>query len=127
MNTSYSTEYPGINQAAFDLIVHNAQTLLTYIYAHRDQKPYDQAEIRIGLAIKILIKSDRDSYDSQLLEPIIEDLENLLADKAYLAQFSNPKLKHEYLSKQLVLISKFKQLDDTISLNTLSIRGLGLP
>ena len=114
----YSTDIDGINEASFRLILDNAEHLIRYIYEHANSRPYDDAEISVGLAIKILIKSN-ETYSSELLQPIVDDLEDLINDNEYLDNFDDPISKKEALCKQLSLINKFMELDETISLNTL--------
>ena len=107
----HSTSTKGIESAGFDLIVQNAEHLIEYIYSHTDTAPYSNVEIRVGLVVKILIKSNR-NYSQDLLKPVINDIEELLS-----LNIDNPK-RHEGLSMELQLLNKFQELDDSISLNT---------
>lgn len=118
MTDLYSTEIDGIGKAAFQLVVDNASHLIKYIYDNKNTKPYSDPEIRVGLVIKILIKSDT-SYATGLLKPVIDDLEYLLSDREYLQKFKDPVAKREALSKELSLLNRFLELDETMSLNTL--------
>ena len=113
----YSTEVKNIDRASFDLIVQNAETLIKYIYNHKQTDPYNRPEIRVGLVIKILLKSN-ENYGSELIQPVIEDIEMMMEDKEYLASYDDSEERHLSLSKELSLLNKFKELDDTISLNT---------
>ncbi len=113
----YSTNVKNIKSASFDLIVQNAQTLIKYIYANKETSPYDVVEVRVGLVIKILLKS-QENYESELLQPVIEDIENMMEDDEYLKASGNSEERHLALSKELSLLNKFQELDDTITLNT---------
>ena len=113
----HSTDVKGMDTAGFDLIVQNAVVLIKYIYQHTDISPYDNPEIRVGLVIKILLKSNT-NYDSDLLVPVIEDVEKMMENKEYLQKTGNEVEKHIALSKELSLLNKFQELDDTLSLNT---------
>ena len=122
----YSTNVEGINDASFNWNVSNAEHLIAYIYSNKDEQPYNNPEIRIGLVIKILIKSNQ-NYSSDILQPVVDDLENLVNDTDYLNSFDDPISKKEALSKELSLINKYMELDETISLNTLHylpVRGV---
>ncbi len=111
----HSTSIKGIESAGFDLVVQNAEHLINYIYTHTDNAPYSNAEIRVGLVVKILIKSNR-NYPQDLLQPVINDIEELLTEN-----IDNPD-RHEGLSMELQLLNKFKELDDSISLNSIQLR-----
>jgi len=111
---------PGINHASFDLILRNAEHLINYIYQNKDSVPYNKPEVRVGLVIKILIKSDDISYSSDLLQPVINDLEQLFDDDEYINTFDDPVQKKRALSQELSLINRFIELDETMTLNSLN-------
>ena len=114
----FSTDVEGIREAGFDLMVQNAEHLIKFIYQNTDKSPYDSPEVRIGLVIKILIRSNT-NYTADLLQPVVDDMQNLLSDQDYLCKFDDPSERRNALSKELTLINKFMELDETISLNTL--------
>lgn len=114
----FSTDVEGIREAGFDLMVQNAEHLIKFIYQNTDKSPYDNPEVRIGLVIKILIRSNT-NYTADLLQPVVDDMQNLLSDQDYLCKFDDPSERRNALSKELTLINKFMELDETISLNTL--------
>lgn len=121
----YSVDTPGIKQASACLLLENADHLIRFIYANTDRPPYDKPELRVGLSIKILIKSSNQGYSGDLLDPVLADLQELLTNEEYLKQFKDPIARREALSKELSLINKFKELDETISLNTMhGMQGL---
>jgi hypothetical protein len=113
---------PGIKDASFSLIVDNAEQLIEFIYNHKDVVPYNKREIRVGLAIKVLLKGSH-HYSSSLISPIIDDLENMLYDDDYLNSFDDPEKKRVAISSELSLMNKYVKLDDTITLNTVENRG----
>ena len=115
MNYGFSTEVPKLEIASAQLIIDNAATLIMYIY--NNKKKYTDPEIRVGLTIKILLKVES-CFDIDLLKPVINDIEYLLTNETYLNLFSNPALIKECLYKELLLINKYMELSETISLNT---------
>jgi len=112
----FSSERPDIEKYANILLIDNAQNLINYIYQNTTSDPYTNPEIRIGLAIKILLKTDN-YFDIVVLQPIINDIEFLMNNEEYLAEFSNPEERLQNLTNELILINKYKELSDTISLN----------
>jgi hypothetical protein len=118
MNYGYSTETRGIDAASNELIIENSEHLIAYIYSNKEKMRYSDPEIRIGLSLKILLKTEK-CFERDLLLPIIEDIEYLLSNKGYLSLFNNPELRKEGLSKELMLVNKYIELSDTITLNRL--------
>lgn len=112
----FSSEKPNIDKYSSQLLIDNAQNLITYIYNHVDEEPYSNAETRVGLAIKILLKTNS-CFDIIVLQPIIVDIENLMNDNEYLDTFENPEERVKNLTSELILVNKYKELSDTISLN----------
>jgi hypothetical protein len=110
MSLQHSTQVKGIESAGFDLIVQNAEHLIGYIYNHTNTRPYSDPEIRLGLVVKILLKSNT-NYSRDLLQPVIDDIETLMSE-------TEDPVRHTGLSMELSLLSKFLELDDSISLNT---------
>ena len=109
----HSTMVKGIGNAGFDLIVRNAEHLIKYIYNHVNTAPYSSPEIRVGLVVKILLRSN-ETYCKDLLQPVIDDISTLMSQSS---SSSNPE-RHKGLSMELSLVNKFIELDDSISLNT---------
>ena len=117
----FSVNTAGIKDASFDLIVLNAEHLISSIYANRMHPPYNRREIRVGLVIKILLRSTR-NYSGELLQPVIDDLENMLSDENYIKK-NGGQMKRSAISKELSLLRRFVECDDAISLNTLQNRA----
>ena len=112
----FSSENPEVEKASGNLILENANYLLQYIYSNLDKEPYNNPEIRIGLALKIILKTNI-TYESNIMQPIIDDIEFLLNDEDYLNKFKNPGKRRAKLDSELLLINKYIELSDTISLN----------
>ena len=113
----YSTDnVQEIEHARIKLLEDNSENLISFIYENKNMVPYNNPEIRIGLSIKILLKIDK-CFDINLINKIINDIEELLNDKTYLNNFVNPEERRNYLEKELILINKYIELSDTISLN----------
>ena len=75
-----------VNLATNDLIGHNAEHLITYIYNHLEHPPYNKVEVRIGLVVKILLKATENNedgnckiIDSSILAPVIDDVTGLIS------------------------------------------------
>lgn len=77
---------------------------------------YDSPEIRIGLSIRILVKSNC-GFDEDLINLILRDIETLRHDTDYLLSFPDPKARREALDEEYALVQGYIDLDDTISLN----------
>lgn len=123
---SYSTDSEGIDRASSTLIVENAEHLISHIYENQSTPPYNKPATRVGLVIKILIKSNS-SYPADLLQPVIDDIQAMLADSKYLSRCHHAEERKNALAKELSLVNKFIEFDDTVSLNTLSdVRVTGM-
>lgn len=123
---SYSTDSEGIDRASSTLIVENAEHLIAYVYENKSTAPYNKPATRVGLVIKILVKSNT-SYPADLLQPVIDDIQSMLTDSKYLSNCHNPQERKNALAKELSLVNKFVEFDDTVSLNTLSdVRVAGM-
>ena len=118
----FSMNDPRIRDASFTLIVDCAEHLINFVYNNQHTSPYDKPEIRVGLAVKILLKSEQ-NYESKMIEPIICDLEDMLSNEEYVNSFPDPEAKRAAISSELTLMNKYVELDDTITLNTVEHRG----
>ena len=115
----YSSETDDLNNVANSLISQNAEHLIKYIYANRDNTPYNTPEIRIGLSIKILVNS-KQLYSPEILSSIVDDIQSLLTDEEHLKKFKTKQQRINALLQELSLINKLLDFDDTISLNILN-------
>lgn len=116
--TTYTVELENVKSATADLVANNAELLIRYIYDHREQVPYETAEVRVGLVMKTLLKATG-TYSSELMNQVIDDIKDLLNDRKYLQTFASPGERKAALNYELSFINKYIQLDDLISLNTL--------
>jgi len=73
-----------VQQASLFLISQHADTLIKYIYAHADESPFDDAETRVGVSEKVLIRlleyRDDATLDTETLTPVISDLKNMIKE-----------------------------------------------
>lgn len=115
-NPIYSVDSEAIEQASYDLVIRSSEYLIKCIYENQDI--YDRPEVRVGLVVKILVKSNN-NYSADLLHPVISDIETMLNDLDYLSTFEEPENRKMGLYKERTLINKFIEYDETISLNTL--------
>lgn len=107
----YSMNNRNIKDAATDLLNNNADYLINYIY----QQSY-APEVRIGLSIRILAKTNR-TYNDELINLILSDIEKLRNNTDYLLGFSDPKSRREALDEEYALVQGYIDMNDTISLN----------
>lgn len=115
-NYEFCSEAPSIDKYSNRLLIDNAQNLINYIYEHITEFPYNDPEIRVGLSIKILLKTDN-SFDVVILKPIITDIEYLINNEEYINKFENPEERLKNLTNELILVNKYIELSSTISLN----------
>jgi len=98
------------------LLSDNLVNLISYIYEHREQSPYDKPEIRVALASQMILSSNK-LVPHNLSAQIVRDIEQLRNDEQYLSQWKDPSLKRKTLMKELEMLRKHTEIDDTISLN----------
>lgn len=98
------------------LLNDNLLQLLEYIYEHQNTAPYNTPEIRVALAMQLIISS-RKQIPFQLTSRIAKDLEDLRKDDNYTNQWAVPSLKRKALSKELDILKTHTQIDETMSLN----------
>lgn len=114
---AYSTELNNVKDATADLVANNAGYLIEYIYNNKTTSPYNNAEVRVGLVIKTLLKASG-VFPSELMTQVVDDINDLVSDRDYLSQFNSPSERKSALQYELSFINKYIQLDDLISLNT---------
>jgi len=85
--------------------------LIGYIYAHKEEAPFNEPIVRVGLSMKTVLKAADGSVNSVALLPVIEDLRALLDGAA------NDR-ESEIYQMEIKFLYKCMQLDDLISLNT---------
>lgn len=110
LNKTHTFELPIVNRAVETLISENSETLISWIYQNTDRAPYNDPTVRVGLAIKILIKChDGVAGPAHLMQKILNDIVNILpgADAA----------DRSILIEEYRLVQKCTELDDLISLN----------
>jgi hypothetical protein len=107
MNTFNLAE---VNNATDMLIGQNAEYLINYIYEHQKIEPYVNPVIRIGLALKILLKSNKE-FTITTLSPTIDDLTLLINSSP------DSELRKTYID-ELKYVQSCTLNDDLISLNT---------
>ena len=73
-------------------------------------------EIRIGLSIRILAKTNK-YYDDNLVNLILNDIDYLRHNSDYLLSFKDPKARKAALDEEYALVQGYIDMDDTISLN----------
>ena len=111
----HTFELESVQSACLDLIAQNAEHLIGHIYSHIGQAPYNDQRIRVGLALKTLLRStdsgDTVIVNSEVLNPVIHDLTELLSK-------SSSSLERRMLTDELTFLERCTQLEELVSLNT---------
>ena len=110
----HTFELPVVHEATQDLISRNAEHLIKYIYDHKDQIPYNNKTVRVGLVLKTLLKSKDTSIDhisTQVVAPAISDLSELITA-------APTTVEKRILTDELKYLEQCTLLDELISLNT---------
>jgi hypothetical protein len=114
MEQYYSQDNTEIKEAEIRLINNNIEHLIDHIYKNKEL--FNSPEIRVGLVMKIIIRSDS-IFNSDVLQEVVEDLEFMLSNKEYLSKFKNPHARKTAVSEELSLVRKYIKVDETLSLN----------
>ncbi len=110
---THSFELPEVKEATLKLITDNAEHLINYIYSNKSIHPYNKSNVRVGLVIKTLLKTDSNisPIKSASIEPAINDLLELISET------KNPRVIAVY-QEELRFLKSCTILDDMITLNT---------
>jgi hypothetical protein len=98
------------------LLNDNITYMLEYIYTNKDKEPYNSPEVRVALAMQMILSSDK-LIPISLSSMIAKDLEMLRKDDDYTSKWLNPVMKRKRLLKELEMLKKHTEIDDSISLN----------
>ena len=107
---------PNIKNLYLKLLNDNIMSLISHIYDHSDQEPYQSPEVRIALSMQMILSSDK-LIPVSLSSLIARDLEDLKKDDTYTSQWVNPTLKRRTLARDLEILRKHTEIDDSVSLN----------
>jgi len=107
---------PDIKNVYIQLLNDNLQYLVDYIYANSDKEPYNSPSIRVALAMQMILSSDQ-LIPYQTSSMIAKDIEELRHNDEYTNQWANPSLKRKALGKELEMLKKHTEIDETMSLN----------
>lgn len=88
----------------------------TDLSAKAKNSVFKNVEVRIGLSIRILAKTNR-YYDEELINLILDDIDYLRKESDYLLSFKDPKARKAALDEEYALVQGYIDMDDTISLN----------
>jgi hypothetical protein len=113
--TLYSTfrRTADLNQAMLTLYLQQAPTLLKQI-----QESFTDPEIRVGLSIKILYNTPKDTrFPLEVIEPVIRDLETMIKDHDYLRSTGSARHRLRCLRNELNLVQRYIDLEETVTLN----------
>jgi hypothetical protein len=115
------TEYrcwsiPNIKDMYLCLFNDNIVHLIDYIYSNQSKEPYDSPENRVALAMQMIMSSEQ-LIPVHLSTMIIKDMDTMRKDNQYTSRWVNPALKRKTLSKEIELLKKHTEIDDSMSLN----------
>jgi hypothetical protein len=107
---------PEMKQLYVKMLNDNLLSLINYIYSQQTVEPYNSPATRVALSMQMLLASNQ-LIPYQQASAIIKDIEALRADAGYLDQWVNASLKRKALMKEIEMVRKHTEIDDTISLN----------
>jgi len=107
---------PNLRNVYLKLLNDNITYLLEYIYTNKTKEPYNSAEVRVAMAMQMILTSDK-LLPIPLSTLIAKDLDSLRKDDEYTSKWANPTIKRKRLLKELDLLKKHTEIDDSISLN----------
>jgi hypothetical protein len=107
---------PNLKSLYLHLLNDNITYLIDYIYTHCDKEPYNAPEVRVALAMQMILSSDK-LIPIALSSMIAKDLDGLRKNEEYTSKWTNPQLKRRRLQKEIELLKKHTEIDDSISLN----------
>lgn len=115
MSLCHTFELDRVQRACLDLISQNAEHLIRHIYQHTTEAPYDDPQVRVGLALKTLLKTC-DSSDSVIVSrdaiaPVTKDLNDLI-------KRASTSAERKILLDELMFLERSTELEELISLNT---------
>ena len=100
-----------VNEATEILIGQNAEYLIKYIYDNKEIAPYTDPIIRIGLALKTLLKAN--------CEIPIDTISSVIDDLSELINTTKDRAARKTYLEELKFIQSCSINDDLISLNTI--------
>jgi hypothetical protein len=107
---------PNLKEMYLKLLNDNITDLIDYIYNNRDKEPYNLPENRTALSMQMILSSNK-LIPIQLSTMIAKDLDDLRKNDEFTSRWANPLLKRKRLSKELEMLKKHTEIDDSISLN----------
>lgn len=115
--TDYRCFYiPNLKNMYLKLLNDNITYLINYIYINKDKEPYNSSEVRIAISIQLILSSDQ-LIPIQLSSLIAKDIDTLRKNDEYTSRWVNPSMKRKKLLKELEILKKHTEIDDSISLN----------
>jgi len=104
-----------VNNATTVLMTQNASYLINFIYNNTSFEPYNDRQIRVGLVLKMLLKSNEDTFtdgiNMGIMAPVLDDMATLIRE-------APDNKARDILTEELKYIQSRTLLDDLISLNT---------
>lgn len=115
--TDYRCFYlPNLKDIYLKLLNDNITYLIGYIYDHQTVEPYNEPEVRVATSMQMILSSDK-LIPIDLSSKISKDIECLKNNEEYTSRWVNPATKRKRLLRELELLKKHTEIDDSISLN----------
>ena len=111
-----STCMPGLKEIYIQLLNDNLIHLIDSIYTNRDKVPYNSPETRVALSMQMLLSSDH-LIPVHLSTQIARDLDDLRKNEEHAKRWVNPARRRKQLTKEIEMLKKHTEIDDSISLN----------
>jgi hypothetical protein len=120
-NTPKLTDYrcfylPDLKNVYLKMLNDNITQLIDYIYQNREKEPYNSTEVRISLSMQMILSSNQ-LIPIQLSTLIAKDIDALRKNDEYTNRWANPAMKRKRLVKEMEILKKHTEIDDSISLN----------
>lgn len=107
---------PDLKGVYLKLLNDNIIHLIESIYTNREKPPYHLAETRIALAMQMIVSSDQ-LIPTNVAMMIAKDMDDLRKNDEYINRWVNPAKKRKQMIRELEVLRKHTEIDDSISLN----------
>lgn len=113
MDNYYTINLPKVQLGSAELILQTLEYLIGYIYSHMDRPPFDDPEVRVGIVERLLIRlletHELTGNVTAGLNPVIRDLEILIANDHTYEGYDKPAFKRECLLNELRLLKNITE------------------
>jgi hypothetical protein len=112
-----SYHLPNLNQIYAKILNDNLRYLISYIYSQKDgDSTYSDPSVRVAVSLQLLLASNQ-LIPVQMASLIIKDMNDLRQNETYLNRWADPGLKRKIMGKEIEILRKHTEIDESISLN----------